>query len=92
MHEVWSAVGVVAQIALTIVLGILVLLLGLLVAAAAAMAAVVAFPLAGMIALIWEVGFIDALAWTWSIATAICLVPAGWGLKQLDGLIAGLIG
>lgn len=79
--SVVEAAWAVAEVLITIVLIIVVCLLGAVAAIAAAVAAVAAFPLALFISLIWDVAFIDALAWTWSLLSLL----GALGLAAVSG-------
>lgn len=72
--EVLEVVWTVVEFVVTIVVIALVCVLGAVAAISAAVAAIAAFPVAGLLSLIWDVAFVDALAWTWSLMSLVVLL------------------
>ncbi|GAA1580395.1 hypothetical protein GCM10009789_37790 [Kribbella sancticallisti] len=76
-------VGVILEILGTIVVILIACLFGLVGALAALLAAVPAVLVAWGVDAFWDTGFIDALAWAWTICTGICIAPAVGILKSV---------
>lgn len=83
LAEVGHAIYVLGSVVLAIVLALLFCFFGAFLALGAALAAVPALIVAGVIALFFDVSYIDALAWTWSTLTVVAMaLVGGFGARR----------